>query len=104
MEDKDTLNNLRAFLIGGEGAPAYAPDGMLTKCQLSVEKLARACRLTRAAVYLYIKGQSRPTEPVLLQMCAVLGVPFEEGLRYCTPATVGRPRSKKVPDVRVPGR
>ncbi|MFZ0517382.1 MAG: helix-turn-helix transcriptional regulator, partial [Acidobacteriaceae bacterium] len=77
---------------GGEGAPAYAPDGLLTLRGLSVERLARASNITRTAVYFYIDGKCRPRHKTLLRMCQVLEVPYDEGAKYCTPATTGRPR------------
>lgn len=86
------MNNLRAFFTSGEGAPEYAPDGLLTLRGLSVERLARASSITRTAVYFYIDGKCRPTHATLLRMCRVLEVSYEEGVKYCTPATVGRPR------------
>jgi hypothetical protein len=90
----EELNNLKALLIGGEGAPTFAPDGMLNLRGLSVEKLARASKVTRTAVYGYISGRHRPTTKVLRNMCEILNLPFELGLEYCTPASVGRPRGK----------
>lgn len=91
----EPVNNLKSFLIGGEGAPEIAPDGLLNLRGLSVERLARAARITRTAVYFYIEGKSRPTGPVLARMCEALQVPLELGLEYCTPATVGRPAKAK---------
>ena len=93
--DNEILNNLKAFLIGGDGAPSIAPNGLLALRNLSVEKLARAARITRTMVYLYIEGKSRPTEPVLARMCEVLQVPVGLGREYCTPATTGRPPRKQ---------
>jgi transcriptional regulator with XRE-family HTH domain len=95
---KELFNNLRPFLVGGEGAPEYAPEGLLALRGLSVEKLALQIKLTRTALYYYINGVSRPTVPVLRRMCEALEVPYEEGLAYCTPATIGRPRHKEVKD------
>lgn len=91
----EKINNLRALLIGGDGAPGYAPDGLLTYRELSVEKLARLCRVTRTAMYNYISGTNRPTAPVLRRMCEALDIPYEVGLEFCTPAQVGRPPVKK---------
>jgi transcriptional regulator with XRE-family HTH domain len=85
------LNNLAAFLIGGDGAPDYAPNGLLAARKLAVEQLANASGVTRTAIYTYITGDSRPTAPVLRKICESLGVRFEEGLKFCTPSTIGRP-------------
>ncbi len=92
--ENEIINNLKPLLIGGEGAPDYAPEGLLAHRKLSVEKLARASNVTRTAVYNYINGVNRPTTPVLRKMCDTLGVPFEVGLEYCTPALTGRPPAK----------
>jgi hypothetical protein len=91
----EVVNNLRALLIGGEGAPEYAPEGMLYLRKLSVERLARACKVTRTAVYNYIESKNRPTTPVLRRMGEALELPFELVLEYCTPASVGRPPKKQ---------
>lgn len=85
------INRLRAFLCGGDGAPGYAPEGLLEKRALSVEQLARKAGITRTSVYFYISNKKRPTPETLRRICAALDVTFEEGLRYCTPSKVGPP-------------
>lgn len=101
----DYKNNLRALLIGGEGSPEYAPEGLLALRRMSVMQLARKARVTRTAVYNYINGVNRPTAPVLRKVCEALGVLFEEGLRYCDPAPVGNPRlERKAPVVNIQNR
>jgi transcriptional regulator with XRE-family HTH domain len=90
----DTINNLKALLTGGEGAPDYAPDGLLALRKLSVEKLARASNITRTAVYNYINNVNRPTDYVLKSMSEALSIPYAEMLSYCTPAPFGRPRTR----------
>lgn len=99
------INYLGIFLQGGVGAPAYAPDGVLKYRGISVEQLARASSITRTTIYNYINGVNRPTAPVLRQICAALSLPFEEGLKYCTPAIIGRPvADANTPDYREPPR
>ena len=88
---EEDLNNLRAFLLGGDGAPVYAPDGLLEFSGLSPEQLARACGITRTAIYFYIERKCRPTTRILRQIAAAVGVRFDQVLEYCTPAPVGRP-------------
>jgi hypothetical protein len=70
-------------------------EGMLYLRKLSVERLARACKVTRTAVYNYIESKNRPTTPVLRRMGEALELPFELVLEYCTPASVGRPPKKQ---------
>src|SRR6185437_8521206 len=93
----ESLNNLRAFLLGGPGAPEYAPEGLLALRGMSVEQLARASNITRTAVYFYIEGTSRPTARTLRSICTSLDVRFERGLEFCTPATTGRPPNGRSP-------
>jgi transcriptional regulator with XRE-family HTH domain len=90
----EPVNNLKAFLIGGDGALDFAPDGLLALRKMSVEQLARASKVTRTAVYNYINGINRPTTLVLRRLCENLQVPFELGLEYCSPASSGRPPAK----------
>lgn len=87
----EVVNNLRALLLGGEGAPPYAPAGLLQKKAFSVETLARAAGITRTSVYNYINNKKRPTPETLRRICAALEIPFREGLNYCTPSKVGYP-------------
>jgi transcriptional regulator with XRE-family HTH domain len=99
------INHLGIFLLGGVGAPEYAPDGVL-KCRgISVEQLANASGITRTAIYNYINGDNRPKAAVLRQICEALSLPFHEGLKYCTPAPGGRlPADANKPDFREPRR
>ncbi len=92
--EPETVNKLRALLVGGEGSPEYAPDGVLAMKKLSVEKFARACNVTRTAIYNYINNVNRPTLYVLRKMSETLEIPLDEILQYCTPAQFGRPRTK----------
>lgn len=87
----EVVNNLRALLLGGEGAPHYAPTGLLERKALSVETLARAAGITRTSVYNYINNKKRPTPETLRRICAALEIPFQEGLAYCTPSKLGPP-------------
>lgn len=93
--EQTIINNLKAFLFGGEGAPEFAPEGLLNLRKLTVERLARASNVTRTAVYNYTKNINRPTIETLRRMCEALDVPVELGLQYCTPSKAGRPSLKK---------
>ena len=98
----EQLNNLRAFLLGGEGTPTHAPQGLLALRGMTVEQLARAAKLTRTAIYSYIEAKCTPTVPTLRRICEALGAQFQEALNYCTPVPIGRPRrqSSNVSDPR----
>jgi hypothetical protein len=86
------VNNLRPLLLGGEGAPPYASEGLLKRRGWSVEDLSRYVGVTRTIIYKYIQNNSRPTVPVLRKMGEVLEVPFAEMLTYCIPSKIGRPQ------------
>jgi transcriptional regulator with XRE-family HTH domain len=58
---------------------------------MSVAQLAAAIGVSRAAVYLYLNDQSRPTGYHMARICQVLGVPIEEGLGVYVPKRTGRP-------------
>lgn len=88
------LNNLRALLLGGEGAPSYAPEGLLALRRMTIDELAGASKLSRTVIYFYIEAKHRPTAPTLRRICEALGVSFQEALNYCTPATFGRPPNR----------
>lgn len=49
-------------------------------------EFARRVGIRTNTIYNYFKGSHRPEAPTLRRMCEVLGIPLEEGLRYCTPA------------------
>ena len=59
--------------------------------EMSVAQLATAIGVSRAAVYLYLNDQSRPTGYHMARICQVLGVPIEEGLGVYVPKRTGRP-------------
>jgi DNA-binding Xre family transcriptional regulator len=92
----EVVNNLHALLLGGDGAPDYAPEGLLAKKNLSVERLALAAGLKRTSVYHYIAKNRRPTPETLRRLCEVLEISYDEGLKYCTPGKMGRPFIEKV--------
>ena len=75
------FNNIRQWL-----EPQLEAKG------LSVERFARRAKLSKALVYFYMSDRHRPSEEAMARMCAVLGVPFQEGLAQYTPNTVGRPK------------
>lgn len=87
----EIVNNLRALLLGGEGAPEYAPQGLLEMKNFSVEKLARLSGVTRTSIYHYMSNKRRPTPETLSSICATLDIPYEEGLAYITPSKIGSP-------------
>jgi len=58
---------------------------------ISVESFARSVGISRATVYFYMNDRHRPDEQIMAQMCHVLGVSVEEGLRQYTPKKWGRP-------------
>jgi len=60
--------------------------------EMSIAQLASAIGVSRAAVYLYLNDQSRPTGYHMARICQVLGVPIEEGLSTYVPRRPGRPR------------
>jgi transcriptional regulator with XRE-family HTH domain len=68
-------------------------EGLLQLHNLSVEQLAVRCNLTRAAVYYYLNGKTRPSPNSLAKMCDVLGFPYTEALKYITPRVPGRRKS-----------
>ena len=96
ITSNEAINNLKAFLVGGEDAPEYAPDGVLSMKHLSIEKFARASNVTRTAVYNYINNVNRPTLYTLRKMAEALEIPLDEILNYCTPAQHGRPKTKSL--------
>lgn len=80
MQMEDNYNRIKEWLIP-----------KLETMDLTIEKFAEACGLTRASVYFYLKDITRPNSTTMKVMCDVLGVPFEEGLRQYTPRRRGRP-------------
>jgi transcriptional regulator with XRE-family HTH domain len=62
---------------------------------MSVAQLAAAIGVSRAAVYLYLSDQSRPTGYHMARICQVLGVPIKEGLGTYVPKRTGRPPKRK---------
>jgi transcriptional regulator with XRE-family HTH domain len=80
MEEKNH-NQLREWLLA-----------KLAEKDLSVAQLAHATGVSRAAIYLYLTDQSRPTGYQMAKMCQVLGVPIEEGLAQYVSRRAGRPR------------
>lgn len=64
---------------------------LLDKAHLSPEELANQVGVSRTAIYFYMADYTRPASQVMVRICRVLGVPFEEGLAQYTPRRVGRP-------------
>jgi DNA-binding Xre family transcriptional regulator len=85
-------NRLREWLFGDpNGETEVSRMGLLASKGLSVETLSRKMGVTRAAVYLYLSDQRRPTPDKLYRLCQALDVPLEVGASYCTPRNAGRP-------------
>jgi len=80
MKAKDN-NQIRKWLL-----PKLAEKDM------SVAQLAKAIGVSRAAIYLYLSDQSRPTGYHMARICQVLGAPIREGLALYVPKRPGRPR------------
>lgn len=75
----------------------HLEDWLLPKLRdrkLSVEKFANFVGVSRAAVYHWLKDETRPDPETMVSVCQVLGVPLEEGLRQYTPRPEGRPGQK----------
>jgi transcriptional regulator with XRE-family HTH domain len=87
----DEKNDLRTFLLGGEGAPTYAPEGLLARRKITIEQLAEASKISRTVIYMYVAGTSRPTAPTFRRICDALNVRYYDSLKFCTPAKMGRP-------------
>lgn len=68
---------------------------LIEKVDMSYEKFARACGITRAMIYYYLADRYRPESQTMIRMCQVLGVPAEEGLSQYSPRKVGRPQGLK---------
>lgn len=68
---------------------------LIEKLDISYEKFARACGVTRPMIYYYLSDKYRPETQTMIRMCQVLGVPPEEGLSQYTPRKVGRPLGLK---------
>jgi transcriptional regulator with XRE-family HTH domain len=64
----------------------------LAERDMSVAELAKATGVSRAAIYLYLNDQSRPSGYHMARMCQVLGVPIREGLEAYVDKQRGRPR------------
>jgi transcriptional regulator with XRE-family HTH domain len=80
-----SAESFRDLLCGNEER-----EGLLEFHRLSVEQLAVRANLTRAAVYYYFNGRTRPSPNSLAAICNVLGFPYAEALKYITPRVPGR--------------
>jgi transcriptional regulator with XRE-family HTH domain len=77
-------NRIREWLL-----PKLADRGM------TVAQFAGEVGLSRAAIYLYLNDQCRPTAFHMAKMCRVLGVPLREGLAQYVPKPLGRPAKRR---------
>ena len=57
---------------------------------LSRERFAKRAGLSRPSIYFYLSGRRRPTTQTMTEICRVLGVPLEEGLRQYVNKPTGR--------------
>lgn len=71
--------------------PTWLPRKIKTT-GLKMSQIANHTGISRATLYEYLSDKSRPSEQVMLRLCRVLGVPFEQGLAQYTPKPMGRPR------------
>jgi transcriptional regulator with XRE-family HTH domain len=78
----------------------WLPD-KIKSSGLSVQEFAENCRLSRSAIYHFIKDTRRPDEKTIATICRVLGVPLEEGKAQYTPKPLGRPKKSIEGDVLV---
>lgn len=81
MEPKPDFNHLKDYL-----------PPKIDALEMSYEQFARACGVTRAVIYFYLKDKNRPTEQTAVKMARVLGVELAELLQQYTPRKSGRPR------------
>jgi transcriptional regulator with XRE-family HTH domain len=88
MED---YNNIKPWLI-----PLIDAKGM------SIEDLAKAIGVTRAAIYFYLNDKTRPTEQTMIRICQVLERPVEEGMSQYIPRRAGRRKNPPKPLEPVP--
>jgi len=86
----DSGQIFREFLAGSQET---GDPGMLAILDMSVEKFATACGLTRASVYYYLAGKSLPSSGTLHRMATVLGIPYEELFKLLPTREPGAPRS-----------
>ena len=73
--------------------PKWIPR-QLKRVGLTKEQLAHRVGVSRTTIYRYIYDMDRPSENTMLNMCRVLDIAFEEGLRQYTPKKNGRPFGK----------
>lgn len=64
----------------------------IDKLGITIEDFGNKAGVGRCSLYRYFSDKARPTEQVMVRICRVLGVPFEEGLRQYTPKPNGRPK------------
>jgi transcriptional regulator with XRE-family HTH domain len=56
------------------------------------EKFAWKVKISRAQVYYYLSGHTKPSTQVMARICRVLNVSLEEGLQQFSPSVIGRPK------------
>lgn len=63
----------------------------IEKLGLTKEQFARRCKISRSALYAYLRDEDRPETQTMARICHVLGEPLEAGLRQYTPKKRGNP-------------
>lgn len=81
MQAEINLNNLGTWL----------PD-KIRAAGLTVQEFADRAKLSRSALYHFMKDTRRPDEKTIKQICKALKVPLEEGKAQYTPKVTGRPK------------
>jgi transcriptional regulator with XRE-family HTH domain len=83
----------RKFLVGD--AEAGKP-GILELLGMTVEQFAVACGLTRASIYYYLNGKTKPSRETIRKFAKVTGIEFEELLAVLPTREEGRQRGMRV--------
>lgn len=62
---------------------------------LGIEEFSQKAKMSRAALYHFMKDTRRPSDLMIARICKALGVPVEEGKAQYTPRKAGRPKGIK---------
>lgn len=91
MSETFGANRLKELLLGDETAADESRLGVLTRLGLSVEEFARLSNLTRASVYYYMSGKTKPSRESVIRMAKVLEMEPDELELYVDTREPGRP-------------